>query len=226
MQIWNYYIYILRYTVPVHDINYRSGKNVRVDFSIPEQWKEYTALRMRWHMQKPDTIFCEMVCPSILVGVSSVNWEPRLCVCKWVRTCASECARVRACMRVCSFECVHVCASTRTSVCVCGPWWTGDVPQSWCAYWITTPFSSFPFTTTPIFCCVPSCTNWPLHMNTIPEMLFCSPPFLQTVVLTIFQHEWNSVRSLCSVFLITSFIYLLFVCLFKVVFKCHCVHMN
>ena len=67
---------------------------------------------------------------------------------------------------------VHAYMSVRSSVCVCGPGWTGNVPQSWGAHWITTPLSSFPFTNPPIFRSVPSHTNWPLHMNMIPEMLF------------------------------------------------------
>jgi hypothetical protein len=129
---------------PLHDINYRSGKNVRVSFNITEQWKEYTAVRLRWHAQKPDIVFCEMVSPIILVGVTVQSTGSWGCVC------------------------VHVC------VCVWlgGPGWTGDVPQSWGAYWITTPFSSFPSTIPPMCRCVASHTNWPLHMHMIPEMLF------------------------------------------------------
>ena len=96
-------------------------------------------------------------------------------------------------MYVCAYACMCVCRG------VGGPGWTGDVLQSCGAYWITIPFSSFPFTNPPIFCCVPSRSNWPLHTNMIPEVLFvlvCNPPFPQTVVVTIFQHDWNSVRSL------------------------------
>jgi len=196
-------ISVLRYTVLLYNINYRSGKNVRVNVNTPEQWKEYTAVRMQWYAQKPNFIFHEMVSPSTSVGVTVQSTAGSWGVC--------------------------LCVSAS------GVWTMLDRLYSavMCAYLTPTPFSSFPFTSPSMCHCVPSYTNWPLHMNMFPEMLFfwfAALLFLKTVVLTIFQHEWHSVRWLCSVVHITSFIlfmyFLLFVCLFKVVFKCRCVNTN
>jgi len=53
---------------------------------------------MRWHAQKPDIVFCEIVSRSI-------KWELRLCVCVCVCLCMQVRARVHACMCVCSSVC-------------------------------------------------------------------------------------------------------------------------